>query len=169
MNALQFGSTFEMLLLALALADRFNEVRRDKERAQEEALRVQKAPGCKSATVERELAQSRDAAEAEPGQERLPRQHEPRDPHTDERHHRPSRASCAGRNNPEADGTTRQINTAAEHLLGTINDILDISKIEAESCSLKKRPVNINTLLNNVSSILSEPAKAKGIPLLMQS
>jgi diguanylate cyclase (GGDEF)-like protein len=41
-NAIQFGSTLEMLLLAFALADRFNEIRRQKENAQNEALDAQK-------------------------------------------------------------------------------------------------------------------------------
>lgn len=38
MNALQVGSAAEMLLLAFALADRFNVIRRDKARAQAQAL-----------------------------------------------------------------------------------------------------------------------------------
>jgi len=41
MNALQFGSALEMLLLAIALADRFNVIRREKEKAQREALEAQ--------------------------------------------------------------------------------------------------------------------------------
>jgi diguanylate cyclase (GGDEF)-like protein len=41
MNALQFGSALEMLLLAIALADRFNVIRREKENAQREALEAQ--------------------------------------------------------------------------------------------------------------------------------
>ncbi|MDD1605340.1 MAG: GGDEF domain-containing protein, partial [Methylococcaceae bacterium] len=40
-NALQFGSTLEMLLLAFALADRFNEIRRQKEIAQNQVLAAQ--------------------------------------------------------------------------------------------------------------------------------
>lgn len=40
-NALQFGSTLEMLLLAFALADRFNEIRRQKESAQSQVLAAQ--------------------------------------------------------------------------------------------------------------------------------
>lgn len=40
-NALQFGSALEMLLLAIALADRFNVIRREKENAQREALEAQ--------------------------------------------------------------------------------------------------------------------------------
>ncbi len=41
MNALQFGSALEMLLLAIALADRFNVIRREKEKAQRAALEAQ--------------------------------------------------------------------------------------------------------------------------------
>jgi len=41
LNALQFGSALEMLLLAIALADRFNVIRREKEKAQKEALEAQ--------------------------------------------------------------------------------------------------------------------------------
>ncbi|MCK9396438.1 MAG: diguanylate cyclase [Methylobacter sp.] len=40
-NAWQFGSAMEMLLLAFALADRFNIIRREKEKAQREALEAQ--------------------------------------------------------------------------------------------------------------------------------
>ena len=40
-NAMQIGSAVEMLLLALALADRFNVLRREKETAQTEALRAE--------------------------------------------------------------------------------------------------------------------------------
>ncbi len=40
-NAWQFGSALEMLLLAFALADRFNVIRRDKEKAQIEAFEAQ--------------------------------------------------------------------------------------------------------------------------------
>lgn len=40
-NGLQFGSALEMLLLGLALADRFNNIRKEKEKAQKEALEAQ--------------------------------------------------------------------------------------------------------------------------------
>lgn len=40
-KALQMGSIAEMMLLALALADRYNQMRRDKEKAQTEALAAQ--------------------------------------------------------------------------------------------------------------------------------
>ena len=61
------------------------------------------------------------------------------------------------------------IDKSAQHLLSVINDILDISKIEAGKFTLEEAPVSINSLLANVSSILSERAKAKGIHLLTET
>ena len=63
----------------------------------------------------------------------------------------------------------KKINTAAEHLLGIINDILDISKIEAGKIMLEEMPVDIGVLTGNVSTILSERVKAKGIELRIES
>ena len=40
LNGLQFGSTIEMLLLALALADRFNKIRKENESSQKAVLRI---------------------------------------------------------------------------------------------------------------------------------
>jgi serine phosphatase RsbU (regulator of sigma subunit) len=40
-NGMQIGSAIEMLLLAFALADRFNQVKKEKEKAQEETLKAQ--------------------------------------------------------------------------------------------------------------------------------
>ena len=61
------------------------------------------------------------------------------------------------------------IETAAQHLLGVINDILDISKIEAGKFTLEEAPVLVDSLINNVRSILIEPAKAKGLCLLVEA
>ena len=61
------------------------------------------------------------------------------------------------------------IDTAAQHLLSVINNILDISKIEAGKFTLEKARVNIGSLLANVSSMLAERAKAKGLRLLIES
>jgi two-component system sensor histidine kinase/response regulator len=60
------------------------------------------------------------------------------------------------------------IDASAQHLLSVINDVLDISKIEAGKLVLEEAPVAIGSLMNNVSSILSERAKAKGIHLLIE-
>ncbi|MEI7429661.1 MAG: PAS domain S-box protein, partial [Betaproteobacteria bacterium] len=58
-----------------------------------------------------------------------------------------------------------KIDTAARHLLGIINNILDISKIEAGKLTLEEAPLNINTLLANVRSIMTERAQDKGLDL----
>jgi CheY-like chemotaxis protein len=61
------------------------------------------------------------------------------------------------------------IDTSAKHLLAVINNILDLSKIEAGKFILEEAPVSIDTLLANVGSILSEGARAKGLRLLTQT
>ena len=61
------------------------------------------------------------------------------------------------------------IDASAQHLLSVINDILDISKIEAGKFTLDEAPVSVGSLMANVSSILSERAKAKGIQLLIEA
>lgn len=70
---------------------------------------------------------------------------------------------------PEQAGQLDKIDTAAQHLLAIINDILDISKIEAGKFVLEEAPIAIDSLLNNVSSILAEKARARGIDLRVES
>jgi len=60
------------------------------------------------------------------------------------------------------------IDTSAQHLLGIINNILDISKIEAGKFVLEEAPVFIDSLLGNVSAILTERARTKGIRLVIE-
>jgi PAS domain S-box-containing protein len=61
------------------------------------------------------------------------------------------------------------ISTSAQHLLSVINDILDISKIEAGKLILEEIQFNVSDLLGNVRSILSESAGAKKIQLLIEN
>ena len=61
------------------------------------------------------------------------------------------------------------IDASAQHLMSVINDVLDISKIEAGKVTLEEAPVVISSLMANVSSILSERGKAKGIRLLIET
>jgi PAS domain S-box-containing protein len=62
-----------------------------------------------------------------------------------------------------------KIDLASNHLLGTINDILDISKIEAGKFVIEEAPVAIDSLLSNVHSILAERAQAKGLGLNVEA
>jgi PAS domain S-box-containing protein/hemerythrin-like metal-binding protein len=58
-----------------------------------------------------------------------------------------------------------KIDASADHLLSTINDILDLSKIEAGKILLEEVTVDVNALLNNIRSILGGRAQAKGLTL----
>jgi len=62
-----------------------------------------------------------------------------------------------------------RIDTSAQHLLSIINDILDLSKIEAGKLMLESTPVEMPRLLSNVISILSERAREKGIELAVHA
>jgi PAS domain S-box-containing protein len=61
------------------------------------------------------------------------------------------------------------IDASAQHLLAVINDVLDISKIEAGKFTLEEAPVAVSSLMANVRSILSERVKTKGIHLLIET
>ena len=58
-----------------------------------------------------------------------------------------------------------KIDTAAKHLLGVLNNILDLSKIEAGKFVIEEAPLDIAILMNNISSFMSENARGKGIQL----
>ena len=62
-----------------------------------------------------------------------------------------------------------KIELASNHLLGTINDILDLSKIEAGKFVMDDAPVNLDILLNTVQSMLTERAQAKGLDLIVEA
>lgn len=53
-----------------------------------------------------------------------------------------------------------------QRLSGIINDLLDLSKIEAGKMDFNFAPTNINTVIGYVKSALSEVAKTKGLNLI---
>lgn len=53
-----------------------------------------------------------------------------------------------------------------QRLAGIINDLLDLSKIEAGKMDFNFAPTNINTVIGYVKSALSEVAKTKGLNLI---
>jgi PAS domain S-box-containing protein len=54
-----------------------------------------------------------------------------------------------------------KLEAAGEHLLGIINAVLELSKIEAGKFALEETAVSINALLGNIVSMLQERAHAK--------
>ena len=66
---------------------------------------------------------------------------------------------------PEQTERLDKIDAAAQHLLSIINDILDISKIEAGKLVLDSTAVSIKSLLANVQSVLGDRARTKGVSL----
>jgi two-component system sensor histidine kinase/response regulator len=57
------------------------------------------------------------------------------------------------------------IHGASKHLLSVINDILDLSKIEAGRMELEQVDFSVDHLLNGVISIVAESARHKGLRL----
>jgi signal transduction histidine kinase/ActR/RegA family two-component response regulator len=55
------------------------------------------------------------------------------------------------------------ISTSSETLLGLIDDILDLSRIEAGKMELQYEAVNLRTLLNKIKHIFYNKAKEKGL------
>ncbi len=62
-----------------------------------------------------------------------------------------------------------KIDSASQHLLAVINDILDISKIEAGKLVLDETTVDIRSILSRVVSVLGERAREKGLDLRIEA
>jgi signal transduction histidine kinase/ActR/RegA family two-component response regulator len=61
-----------------------------------------------------------------------------------------------------------KMDEAAQHLLGIINDILDVSKIEAGKLTLEEKDLDVARIPGAVVSMLMERANAKGLRLLTE-
>jgi len=64
---------------------------------------------------------------------------------------------------PDLRDKLSRISSSADHLLAIINDILDLSKIEAGRLQLESQPVNPLLVIDNVMSMVGEQVKAKGL------
>ena len=63
------------------------------------------------------------------------------------------------------EGYLTKIDTAAQSLLSIMNDILDYSKIEAGKLELENIVFSLDEVLSNLTDILGEKARLKGIPI----
>ena len=60
-------------------------------------------------------------------------------------------------------GEVKTIIRNGEHLLQVINNILDLSKIEANKIEIENAPVNISEIVTDVLSIIESPVKEKAL------
>jgi signal transduction histidine kinase len=104
----------------------------------------------------------------QPRQERVPRQHEPRDPHAHERRHRHDRVCCSRPSStPRAARVRRDaVRTSGESLLAIINDILDFSKIEAGRLKLNEFPFDLRSCVQEALDLIAPKAREKHIDLV---
>lgn len=65
----------------------------------------------------------------------------------------------------EQAGQLSKIQHAGKHLLTLINDVLDLSKIDAGKLELEEVPINLATLPVNIASLLGSQASEKGVTL----
>jgi len=64
---------------------------------------------------------------------------------------------------PQQSERLQKIGLAAHHLLSIINDILDLSKIEAGKLQLEQQDFALGAVLDHVSSLIRDAAQAKGL------
>lgn len=62
----------------------------------------------------------------------------------------------------------KKIQWSSQHLLGIINDILDLSKIEAGKMTVESIDFELNQVLENVIGLISEKAAAKNLELILE-
>ncbi|MEG2173081.1 MAG: ATP-binding protein [Desulfovibrionaceae bacterium] len=71
--------------------------------------------------------------------------------------------------NPEVGNHVRQIEVSAKHLLGLINDILDLSKIEAGKLELTQETFDMGKLISNVKDIIVPRCLEKNIQFTVEA
>ncbi|CAK0749758.1 two-component system, sensor histidine kinase and response regulator [Gammaproteobacteria bacterium] len=69
---------------------------------------------------------------------------------------------------PEQSERLNKIAAAAQHLLSIINNILDLSKIEAGRLELDETDFTLASILDYVYSLIADAAKSKGLNLMVE-
>ena len=102
---------------------------------------------------------------AQPRQERVPGQHEPRNPHADDGHPRPCGPHVGRERRTRYTEHIAVIKRNGEHLMHVIGDILDLSKIEAEKLQIDPTRCSPVQLVAEVVSLMRPQAAAKQLKL----
>ena len=69
--------------------------------------------------------------------------------------------------NEEQQGMLRRVQVASKALLAVINDILDLSKIEAGEMALERVPVDVNQVVRDVAALIDLQAREKGVAFVV--
>ncbi|BEU97693.1 PAS domain S-box protein [Acidovorax sp. DW039] len=69
--------------------------------------------------------------------------------------------------NDEQQSMLRRVQIASKALLAVINDILDLSKIEAGEMALERVPVDINQVVRDVAALIDLQAREKGVTFVV--
>ena len=69
--------------------------------------------------------------------------------------------------NPEQQARLDKISAAADHLLGVINDVLDLSKVEANKIVLEEAPFTLESVLTRISGMVIDRVHAKKLQLVV--
>lgn len=72
-----------------------------------------------------------------------------------------------GAHDPRQREQLGKIADAAQHLLGVVNDILDISKIEAGQLQLERSDFALGRVIDQVRTLIGEKARAKGLVIVV--
>ncbi len=72
-----------------------------------------------------------------------------------------------GLHEPRQQEQLSRISDAAHHLLNIINDILDLSKIEAGKIELEQGEIRVDAVVERVWALVRDKAEAKGLELLL--
>ncbi|MGQ5524077.1 7TM diverse intracellular signaling domain-containing protein [Chitinimonas sp. PSY-7] len=193
-NGMQFGSALEMLLLAFALAERFNAIRLEKEKAQAEALSVNLAlvetlQSSERLLEERVEQRTHELIEAN---DRLQEQEMAlrHAMHVAEDASRLKSEFLANMSHEirtpmnavigmaflalKTDLTAKQrdyvskIHIAGNSLLAVINDVLDFTKIEAGKLDMEQVSFSLDEVLSNVATVTAQKAQDKQLEYLFQ-
>jgi PAS domain S-box-containing protein len=70
---------------------------------------------------------------------------------------------------PDQAARLGKISSASEHLMAIIDDILDLSKIEAGQLQLEHTDFDLLTVIENVHSIIGQAARNKGVTIIIES
>ena len=102
----------------------------------------------------------------QPGQGRVPGQRQPRDPHPHERHPRHDRAGPRHPLTEDQRQCLKTVKSAADSLLGIINDLLDFAKIEAGKLELDRPTSRCGRPSGDTLRTLAVRAHKKGLELI---